>query len=207
MLKIKITKQCIIEWLVFVGIFSGILFPIRFIFTTYLNHYWFGAVGIITIVTLSLYYLSKKGKLGRIGIILNKKLERRSKGKLGLSFIIILSISIYIQSLIVVGILYADQQDVTIVTTVLKNNGIHDMNTAMNVKSQPHGLLFNLEALIILLTPNQVSFTMMHVINDLSGNFILPLFSILLVEDLEVLGLVMFFRYKAKYNKEPKSLM
>lgn len=198
MLFQKITKQGITEWLVFIGIFSGILFPLRYIFTTYFSHYWLGSVGIISIVTISLYYLSTKGKLGRIGIIIKKRLEKRSKGKLGVSIMIFLSIMIYIEGLIVFGILYADQEQVKTITQQLNKLGVHDINSA--IKLPTHGLTLSsyLEELFILLTPNELSFTILHVINNLSNNFILPIFSILLVEDIEILGLIIFFRYKPK---------
>src|SRR5690348_12893026 len=106
----KIDKQDILESLLVFGIFTGILLPMRLLFYDYLSHYWIGSFGLTSAFVFTIFYLSKKGKLGKIGIMIINKLQKRAKGKLGKVMIVFCIFNIYFWSLAVSGAIYGNDE-------------------------------------------------------------------------------------------------
>jgi hypothetical protein len=195
---LKITKQSIKENLFLFAVFIGLLLPLRLLFQQYLSHYWIGTLGIFSLVIFLLFYFSNKGKLGNIGRILIKKITSKTKGKLGKSFIIGSIFVIYLSTLSILGSTYADPNDVKLVTDALHKEGVHDMKTMINRPLPSPTPIQLVMSIIITVTPNPISFAMFHSVNDISDGWMQSLFSIILIEEIEVLGIVLFLRYRNK---------
>ena len=120
------------EYLITIGIFSGILFPLRLIFYHFLSNYWLGSFGLITGITLGLLYLAKKGKLGKIGTILITRFYKRAKGKSGIGAIAFSCFFIYFCALGIIGCTYANETMVKTEQTDLNQKGIHTINDAIS---------------------------------------------------------------------------
>lgn len=189
----KIDKQDLKESLLVFGIFTGTLLPLRLVFYDYLSHYWLGSFGLTSAFVFTIFYLSKKGKLGKIGKMIIHKLEKRAKGKLG-KFIICFSIgAIYFWSLAVSGSLYGNDEKAM---NQLNSIGVKDMQSletktgnTIDPKQVPL-------ALLVLFTPNDVSRMAFKVMNELSNGWVLTFGSVFLIDEIEVLALALYFRYK-----------
>jgi len=193
-------KESIKEWSVFFLIFTGLLFPLRFVFNNYLHHYWFGSLGILSIVTFTLFYLSNKNKLGYVGYVIKKRLVKRSKGKAFKAFLISSSLMIYMTGLIVTGIIVADKQVTTSYVNQLAEQHVTTINQVTqigqtDIQNNPPMIL---PSLLIVLTPNPLMFQVADIMNQLSHGYAFAICSILFVEQLEFLGIILFFRYRFK---------
>ena len=191
-----ISKQSIKENLIVFVVFVGLILPLRLLFYQYLNHYWLGSVGLFSGILFLIFYLSKKGKLGNTGKILTRKITKRASGKLGISFIIGSIFVIYLSSLAILGSTYADPQVVSLVHEQMKKQGIHNMQSMINAPLPNPTPLQLLVSIAITITPNPISFAIFHGVNDLSNGWLLSLFTIILIEEIEVLGIVLFLRYR-----------
>lgn len=193
-----ITWQSIKENLIVFGFFIGLILPLRLLFYQYMHNYWIGSVGIFSGIIFLIFYLGRKGKLGNIGNILTSKITKKASGKLGSSFIIGCIFVIYLSSLSILGSTFADPNVVTLVTDTMHKQGVHDMQSLINQPLPNPTPLQLVLSIVITITPNPISFAMFHSINDLSNGWWLSLFTILLIEQVEVLGIILFLRYKNK---------
>lgn len=191
-------RESIKEWLVFFGIFSAFLFPLRFIFNEYLHEYWFGSLGVLSIVTFILFYLSSKKKLGYVGFVIKKRLIKRSQGKAFKMFVILSGFIIYLFSLTSFGILEADKTKVNEDLQKLKKQGVTDFdsmnNYIQNDKDMSDPVLW-LQALSISFTPSPITFEISYIMNQFTHGYLFSISSIILVEECEFLGIVLFFRF------------
>lgn len=202
------TKRDAKEKLLTVLLFTGIFLPVRLLFYTYVSQYWIGSFGLITGIMLALIYFSAKGKLGKIGYIVNRQVMSFSRGRYGKLAMIQTVFFIYFFSLAIYGIENAQQENKDMIIGVLAEQGIDDLNDltkAENIgftgRGAEYGILFGL---LIILVPNELGYTFFSVINDFTDNWLLHFITVYLIETLEVFGLVIYFRYfyKGKIEKE-----
>ena len=192
-----ITRQSILESLFVAGVFLGILFPLRFIFYHYLSHYWIGAFGITSVVMFLILYLSNKGKLGKAGRIIIKRIEKRARGKTVKGLIIFNCFILYFWSLVVVGATYADPIVVSTITKANNDMGIKNTQQIFEYAGT-HAITIQEYILSFLLTftPNPISFGMFKVLNVMLGGWLVPTLTILIAEQSESLGVMLYLRYK-----------
>ena len=72
------------ESLLVFSIMTGILLPVRMLFVAYISDNWFGSLGIISTVLISMVILTKKKKLGFFGPMFERQIYKFQKGKRGL---------------------------------------------------------------------------------------------------------------------------
>ena len=192
----KLSLQSIKENLLVFAVFMGLILPLRLLFYEYLHSYWLGSVGLFSGILFLIFYLSNKGKLGSIGKILTRKITQRATGKLGISFILGSIIAIYLCSIAILGSTYADPQIVNMVQTQMQKQGIHDMKSMVEQPLPKPTLTQLLVSILVIMTPDPISFAMFKGVNDLSNGWLLSLFTVILIEEVEVLGIVLFLRYR-----------
>jgi hypothetical protein len=182
--------------------FTGIFLPIRLFFFTYVSQFWLGSFGIMSVVLLIIMYLSRKGKLGYLGRIIDKQIMSFSKGRYGKLSLVYLIFTIYLYSLFIYGASYVPPETKDIITSQLAEQGITDMESASQAENvgwsgpgASWGVLFSL---VIILIPNKIGFALFSIINDWTDGWMVHFSMVLLVESLEILGLVLYFRYKKK---------
>lgn len=177
-----------------------LLLPLRLVFYQYLSHYWIGSLGVLSIVILTLVYLSRKGKLGFFGRALLRTIEKRTKGKTFKSMIITSSIVLYFGCLMIAGITHADNTIYTKTKSEFKSQGIHDAKSLVQYdQAHPNTNFGNfLIGILILSTPNEISFTMFKIMNDFFGGWFLPILTISVVETIEFLGVILYLRYEGR---------
>jgi len=180
-------------------IFTGLFLPARLFFYNIISTVWIGSFGMMTAIMLSTLYLARKNKLGYVGYLINKHATSFSKGKFGKIAIIFLVFNIYMFGIAIYGIENYQPEYKEKITGQLADQGVHDLDTATHAENvgwsgpaASFGILFSLA---ILLIPNQLGFSIYSIINDYTNGWILHFATVFLVEQLEILGLVIFFRY------------
>ena len=91
-----ISKLSIIESIILGVFFLVVFLPVRLLFFTFVSEHWFGNLGVLSIMMFLIVYLSQKGKLGYIGRLVLKKLNKIKHSKITKFFIIAQLIAIYI---------------------------------------------------------------------------------------------------------------
>src|SRR5438309_5788280 len=82
-------KKDLKEKVIVDGIMTAIFLPVRFVFFTYISKYWFGSVGLVSIVAVTMHILSTKNKLGKFGIMYQNQTRKIMTGKLGIPLIVL----------------------------------------------------------------------------------------------------------------------
>jgi len=183
-----------------IAIFTGVFLPIRLLFYSYVSQIWIGSFGIMTAVLLVLMYFSNKDKLGYVGYIINKHTYSFAKGKFGKFAMVWLVFTIYISGNMIYGIEHPPQEFKAKVVNTLSESGIKDMESVTEKSKDLHfegpgaamGPLFSV---IIILIPNKMGHSVYSILNDFSDGWILHFATVILIEELEVLGLLIYFRY------------
>jgi hypothetical protein len=188
------------EKLLTIGVFTGIFLPARLLFYNYISDYWLGSFGLITGILLTMMYLAKKNKLGYLGKIVNRQILSFAKGKYGIFAIIILIFYIYLFSLYIYGINNFNPELKDNILTALAAEGYEDLDSiAENVDKLtwigPGTQLVPLFSLVIIFIPNNLGYVVYSIMNDYTDGWMLHFVTVFLVEELEALGLVIYFRY------------
>lgn len=183
------------ENLITVGFFTGILFPLRMLFYSYLSSYWIGSFGIITAVTLTLLYLAKKGKLGKFGNIIIRRFYKRAKGKSGIGAIIFSSVIIYLSLLVIISCTYASHNEITLVKSTLKDGGINSIHDFISKPLPQASWEEYIAAEFIVLTPNPLGAAIWKTVNQMTNGWILSILTVEVIEVIEALGLTLYLRY------------
>ena len=182
------------EKLIVIGFLIGIFLPLRLIFVEYVSDHWLGNFGLILGLGLALLILTKKGKLGRIGSIFEKQMTKTIFGKTGK---VVFALSVL--SLIYFGStmlfmergesVYSDDKAL-FYDAIVSDSGIEQINP--NNLKNIH-IVYDSDNRIYSTFDYAFSITY-AIMNDFSGGWLEHLYFILLVEQVEVLGIFMFYR-------------
>ncbi|MFQ5496294.1 MAG: hypothetical protein ACE5DU_00230 [Nitrosopumilus sp.] len=182
------------EKLIVIGFLIGIFLPLRLIFVEYVSDHWLGNFGLITGLVLVLLILINKRKLGRIGNIFEKQMKKTIFGKTGK---IVISLSVL--SLMYFGStmlfmergesVYSDDKAL-FYDAIVSNSGIEQINP--NNLKNIH-IVYDSDNRIYSTFDYAFSITY-AIMNDFTGGWLEHLYFILLVEQVEVLGIFTFYR-------------
>lgn len=193
-----------------VGIVLLVVFlPVRLMFVKYVSTDWLGSFGIITAVSLVILILANKNKLGWFGRAYQRQLYKANRGKRKYFFYfnLIVGIIFFTLTIIAINIGQSDDQfkkDVLEIKNVLPYDNLTDMTKQaeddFRIEDLPKGLflffymlIFRFDLFIVLMTT----------LNDLSDGWIMHFSTVFFIEELEVLGLLIFYRVIIK--KDPES--
>lgn len=201
---LSIDKKEKYEKLATIAVFTGIFLPVRLLFYTYVSQYWLGSFGVMTILLVSLLYLSSRGKLGWLGKIISKHVLRFSKSKLGLVTISSSLFILYFFGNVIYGIEFAPEPLKQTISAELESQGINTMQdvttNAPRTHFEPAELVLGL---LLLMIPNPVVHSIYGIINDMSNGWVMHFSTVIFIEQLEVLGMVVYFRWVKKVKSEP----
>ncbi len=188
-----------------VAFFTGVFLPVRLLFYTFVSQWWIGSFGLITGILITVMVLSNKNKLGKLGKIVNKQVMSFSKGRYGKLSLVYLVFMIYLYSLFIYGVENPPLERKQEFVQVLEQEGITDLESASKAEnigwSGPGASLGIIFSLIIITVPNSIGFALFSIINDWTDGWMLHFATVFLIESLEVLGLVIYFRYGCKKEK------
>lgn len=195
----SIDKKDLREKAVTALFFAGVFLPVRLLFYTYVSQWWLGSFGMMTIILVSLFYLAKRGKLGRLGFVVMGQLDRMAKGKLGAGGLVAALFIIYFYSNMIYGIETAPDQTKMLISSELEREGVR---TIQDVGQKlPEARLEWTDIIlgvILLVAPHEGAHSVYSVINDMSDGWALHFATVLLVQELEIAGLIIYFRYFRK---------
>ncbi len=180
--------------LIVIGFLVGLFLPLRLVFVEYVSDQWLGNFGLISVLGLVLVILIKKGKLGKIGNIFEKQMKKAIFGKTG-KFVVALSIIslLYFGSTMVFmerGASVYSEDKILFYDAIIQNNDLNQIN--------PNNLK-NLH--IVYDSDNRIYSTLDYafsityaIMNEFSGGWLEHLYFILMVEQVEILGIFIFYR-------------
>ena len=188
----------IFESLIVFGVMTGLFLPARLLFVEYVSDNWFGSLGIISVISISLIVLVKKKKLGFFGPMLERQIYKFQKGKRGL---VIFGESIFLLLILGVMIFAIDQ-----------GNSVHSDQKFQNVPSDSAEKILEsandldvsdwvmgfLMAPVMFITAfPQMSAIIASVDQSLDG-WLMHFYTVSFVEYLELLGIFIFYRITMK---------
>lgn len=182
------------EKLIVIGFLLGIFLPIRLVFVEYVSDQWLGNFGLISGLGIVLFILIKKGKLGRIGSIFERQMKKVIFGKTG-KFVIVLSILslLYFGSTIVFmerGTSVYSEDTALFYDAIIQNNNFNQIN--QNNLKNIH-IVYNADNRIYATFDYAFSITY-AIMNEFTSGWLEHLHFILMVEQIEILGIFIFYR-------------
>lgn len=180
------------EKAIILGFTSAIFLPVRLLVGQFLLDHWLGMLGIASLISVGLVVLVKKDKLGRIGQIFQKQMTKTLWGKSAKWIVLTLVLfSAYFGTTILLvekanTEYFEDKQIIANglstqidgkVISKLQGPQVHDMFGIAQLQ--------NIEYFLA------ISYAM---INDSTGGWLVNLHLIMFVEQIEILGLLWFYR-------------
>lgn len=199
-------KTDIKEKLLLLGITAGVFLPIRIIFSAYVSDFWLGSLGVVSIFAVIFVCLVKKNKLGRLGEIFERQTKKTLGGKTG-KYVIALSLFFLVYF---GGTLYFIERGNTVFfedkeifyLAILNEQGynVEDMSSydLIGPKLIAYTDSGNFQSIAKLDYMFSIAYAVM---NDLSEDWLSHIVIIMFVEQIEVIGLLIFFRQTYKQVK------
>lgn len=190
-------RQDLKEKLIILGITTGIFLPLRVFFSTYVYDHWLGSLGLVSALGIIFVILIKKNKLGKFGQIFEKQMKKTIGGKTG-KYIIGFSILFLVYF---GGSLYFIDRGETVYS--------HDKEIFFKIIStgekfspedipvnELHGpkLFVGVDSLMWISSLDYGLSVAYAVMNEASDGWLSHLIVVIFVEQLEVLGLLYFYR-------------
>ena len=187
----------IFESLIVFGIMGGLLLPARLLFVEYVSDNWFGSLGIIAAISISVIILAKKKKLGFFGPMLERQMYKFQKGKRGL---LVFGESVFLL-LILGGMIFAIDQGNTVYSDLKIQNiqntpsqsteQVLESTKDMDASDWLSGFL--MVPMAFLTAFPQMSAAIASIDQMLDG-WLLHFYTVGFVEYLELLGVLIFYK-------------
>lgn len=185
------------------GLSLGILLPIRLAFSEFVSDHWLGNLGIITLTGTILIILVRKNKLGRLGRIFEKQLMSTITGKTG-KFIIIAStvFLVYFGTTIMLierGSTTYSADTGMFYSYITTHSSLENLST---LELQGPFIVSHDSSILNMFFVLEYAFAITYaMIDEMSKGWVSHLYSVLFVEQIEILALVAFFRKKPTITK------
>jgi hypothetical protein len=192
-------KNDLKEKAIVIGVTIGLFLPVRLFFSTYVSESWIGSLGIMSAVAILFVILIKRKKLGWFGIIFEKQMRKTVGGKTGKYLIgFALFFLIYFGATLMFidrgNTIYAEDSEIFYLAIMEKGgHGINDLSTydllGPHLTTQKGSQNFN-----IISTIDYMFSIAYSVMNDMSEGWLEHLLVIMSVEQIELIGLLIFYR-------------
>lgn len=184
------------EKLIVLGVSSGIFLPIRIIFAAFVSDHWLGSVGLVSAFGVLMVVLIKKNKLGKFGEIFERQMKKTIGGKTG-KYVIIFAVlfSLYFGTSLYLmergNAVYLHDKEIFYEAIVNKEQfTIQDIPKERLYGPDTNEVL-NLNFIAGLDYALSISFAIM---NDVTNGWLSHLIVVIFVEQIEVVGLLFFYR-------------
>ena len=196
----------IFESLIVFGVIAGLLLPARLLFVEYVSDNWFGSLGVISAISISLVILVKKKKLGIFGNMFERQLYKFQRGKRGLvvfgeSAFLLLILGSMILAIDQGNSVYSDLKFQNLKnTSSISAERVLDSSNNMGHSDWVVGFLM---APVMFLTAfPQMSASIASIDQSLDG-WLMHFYTVGFVEYVELLGILIF--YKVSFWKKTHS--
>lgn len=192
-------KNDLKEKLIILGVSAGIFLPVRVLFTSYVSDYWLGSVGLVSVFAILLVVLMKMRKLGWFGKMFENQMKKTIGGKTG-KYIIGFAIFFLIYfgaTLFFIergNTIYFDDKEIFYLAIMEKGGyDIEDVSTYELIGPQ---LIYytdseNFQSIAKLDYMFSIAYAVM---DDMSEEWMSHIVVVMFVEQIEVIGLLFFFR-------------
>jgi len=181
------------------GATFGLLLPVRLIFSAYISEDWIGSLGIMSVLAILLVVLIKWKKLGWFGVIFEKQMRKTIGGKTGKYLIgFAIFFLVYFGATLVLidrgNTIYAEDAEIFYLAIMekegydindLSSNGLVGLQLAYHQDPQNFEILSDLDYMF------SIAYSVM---NKMSEGWIEHLVVIMMVEQIELIGLLIFYR-------------
>ncbi len=187
------------EILIVFSIMTSIFLPVRLFFVSYVNDNWFGSFGLISAISILILILTRKQKLGVFGKMFQRQMNRLHSSRFLKftylqSIIVLLTFGALIFSIEMGNSYYLEEkQNLLEQTTQISNHGL-EFNTEIEftIGSIVMGMLMSVFAFIFEFP---LFAGAMAIINDVFDGWILHFYTVAFIEQLEIFGILLFFRF------------
>lgn len=197
-------KEFAIVW----AVMTLVLLPVRLVFVEFVSDSTVGSLGIISIISASIIVLAEKKKLGRFGKMLERQMFKNTHGKRRIFAVIFLGVTLFYLSTSLVAIelgntVYLEEKEFLKYQiehvegiNLAKTESVAQVLTIQNIIAAiPQyfdSLVFNFKEIAII----------QAVINDSYRGMIGHFHIVFLAEELEIVGLYIFFLVIYQKKKE-----
>ena len=202
-MEFKAKLSSLKESLIVGGFFIVVFLPVRLLFFTYVSDHWFGNLGVLSAMMFLIVWLSYRKKLGYLGELVIKKLNKIRNSKVTKYFIIMQLFSIYIIGSSFIGISAGESsaslqmvQETLIASNISDVESFHEL-AYDNVEILDFVLLIPLMFLLPFFEFELYS-AMLHSIDNLYDGWLSHFLAITFIEILESFAIVVYFRYVKK---------
>ena len=183
------------EKIIILGFTAAIFLPIRLVVGQYLLDSWLGMLGVASLVSLILIVLVKKEKLGRLGQIFRRQMTKFLWGRSAKVIVLLLvAFSVYFGATILLvdkaNTTYYSDKQIIAENFASKTFSKETLSRLQGPQIQDHGIagLAQIQQLEYVFA---ISYAML---NDTTEGWLVNLHLIMFVEQIEVLGLLWFYR-------------
>lgn len=188
------------EFLIVFGVMTFVFLPIRLMFVQYVSTDWYSSFGVISAIAVIMVILTKKGKLGRFGKMFENQMMKLHTGKRQKIIYLNLAFSFVVLSGLIICINLGDTIYKSTTEQIVKEAGdqLPKMNELDKVidKITPEQIL---EAIVLLpqlfIYKFGVFASLWAVENQITGGMLLHFSSVFLVETIEVIGVLTYYKY------------
>ena len=203
---IRLDKGDLREKLILLGISVGVFLPIRILFSSYVSDSWIGSLGIMSGIAIFLVILIKKKKLGGLGEMFERQMRKTIGGRTG-KYIIALSIFflLYFGATLYFiergNTVFAEDTDIFYLSIINENGyNIEDISTYQLIGPK---IIENSESNFQSVAHIDYIFSITYaVMNEMSDGWLSHFVVVMFVEQIELLGLLIFFR--STFKQVPK---
>lgn len=187
------------ETLIVFSVMTGIFLPVRLFFVSYVGDNWFGSFGIISIISILILILTRKQKLGAFGKMFQRQMNRLHSSRFAKfvylqTIIILLAFGVLIFSIEMGNSFYFEEkQNLLEQTTQISDHGLEfDPEIEFTIERIALGMLLSVFVFIFEFPLFAGAFA---IINDLFDGWILHFYTVVFIEELEIFGILLFFRF------------
>src|SRR5574338_630575 len=183
------------EKMIILGFTTAIFLPIRLLVGQYLIQHWFGTLGIASVISVILMVLVKKEKLGRLGRIFHRQMSKSLWSRPAKIIIVTLIVfcAYFGTTILLIDIGNTTyHSDKEIIAKNFASKGLEHKTPVKlaGPKIQDFGI-FGLAQIQYLEYVFAISYAML---NDATEGLLVNLHLILFIEQIEILGLLWFYR-------------
>ena len=190
-------KKDLKEKLIILSVTTGIFLPLRVFFSSYVYDHWLGSLGLVSAIGILFVVLIKKNKLGKFGEIFERQMRKTMGGKTG-KYVIGLSILFLVYfggSLYFIDrgetIYYQDKE---VFSSIITDEGNFNVESIPVDKLQGPELIIKHENLLWISNLDYGLSIAYALMDDVTDGWLSHLIVVIFVEQLEVLGLLYFYR-------------
>ena len=200
------------EALIVGTVMTGILLPVRLVFYNFVSDNWFGSLGLISLITALMIFAVKKGWLGKFGEIFERQMYKIHHGKrriIAYSMIAFWSVGFFVICMAIEqgNTTYVYQKELILAELGMTEQATpEDFRDAMSELENPSvGDVAQSSAdLMYLLFFDFGTFAaFIATIDHLVGGWYLHFATVFLVENLEVIGVLIFYKLTMKEIPKP----